>query len=102
MSEYQYYEFCSIYKPLTKRVKEIMHELSSRARVGTHGAAYAYNYSDFPGDPIELLLDYFDVYFYIANWGTVELMFKYPSKEVSFQALRKKVIEDMIYCEQGL
>jgi hypothetical protein len=37
-----------------------------------------YNYSDFPGDPQKVLTQYFDVMFYIANWGSWQLMFRFP------------------------
>ncbi len=39
MSEYQYYEFCSISKPLSQETRKEMASLSSRAKVGTHGAS---------------------------------------------------------------
>lgn len=62
MSEYQYYEFCSISKPLTREARMEMASLSSRAKVSTHGASYVYNYGDFKGDPKQLLLKHFDVF----------------------------------------
>ena len=87
MSEYQYHEFCSIHQPLSAAARKKMNSLSSRAQVGTHNASYVYNYSDFRGNPKQLLLKYFDVYFYIASWGTVQLMFKYLSTQVDLKKL---------------
>lgn len=82
MSEYQYYEFCKISAPLTAEVKKEMRSLSSRANVSTHGASYVYNYGDFRANPKELLLKYFDVFFYISNWGCIQLMFKYQRQNI--------------------
>ena len=78
-----------------------MQSLSSRAMVSTHGASYVYNYSDFRGDSKQLLAKYFDVYFYIANWGTVELMFKYPAAEIKFEEIKKYAKEYLISCEKS-
>ena len=99
MSEYQYYEFCRINGPLSKEIRQTMHSLSSRAQVGTHGASYVYNYGDFRGNPKELLLKYFDVFFYISNFGTIQLMFKYSPGEIEIDEVKKYCIEDVVNCE---
>jgi hypothetical protein len=100
MSEYQYYEFCRLGSPLSPEARKEMAALSSRARVGTHSASYVYNYGDFRGDPKKLLLEYCDVFFYISNWGTVQLMFKYLNQEIDSGTLQQYCIEDVISCEQ--
>lgn len=100
MSEYQYYEFCNLEKPLSKKVREYMRSLSSRAHVSSHGASYVYNYGDFRGSSEEILLKYFDVFFYISNWGTVNLMFKYPANKINFGEIKKFTKEDIIACEK--
>jgi hypothetical protein len=99
MSEYQYYEFCSLHSPLSAAARKEMSALSSRAQVGTHSASYVYNYSDFRGNPEALLLKYFDVFFYISNWGTIRLMFKYPAQEIEIKKLKKYSIKDVISCQ---
>ncbi len=62
-------------------------------------ASYVYNYGDFPDDPNKLLLKYFDVFFYINNWGDIQLMLKYPSQEINIEGLNKYCISDFINCE---
>ena len=47
MSEYQYYEFRAIDRPLTEAQKSKISALSSRARVTSHMASFVYNYGDF-------------------------------------------------------
>ena len=96
MSEYQYYEFCSIGKPLTREARTKMASLSSRAQVSTHSASYVYHYGDFNGDPKQLLLKYFDILFYISNFGDVRLLFKYSVDEVNIDQIKKYCIKDLI------
>lgn len=100
MSEYQYYEFCNVHSPLTSVARKEMTSLSSRTQIGTHGVFYVYNYGDFRGDPKKLLLKHFDVFFYISNWGSVQLMFKYPSEQVDILKIKKYKIKDVINAEQ--
>ena len=50
-SEYQYYEFRAIDRPLTETQKSKISALSSRARVTSHTASFVYNYGDFKGNP---------------------------------------------------
>ena len=99
MSTYQYYEFCKINQPLTLKTREEMYSLSSRANVTTHGAYYVYNYSSFRGDSKKLLLDHFDVFFYISKFGCIQLMFKYKNQEVNTSELEKYCIKSVISCE---
>jgi hypothetical protein len=96
MSEYQYYEFCRISTPLSQEARREMSSLSSRAHIGTHGASYVYNYGDFRGDPEKLVLKYFDIFFYISNFGTVRLMFKYPVKKINFDEIKKYCLNDSV------
>src|SRR5208282_745549 len=96
MSGYQYYEFCRIKAPISQKAREEMASLSSRANVGTHGASYVYNYGDFRGDSKKLLLKYFDVFFYISNYGTIQLMFKYKLGQVNIEELKKYDIKHVI------
>ena len=99
MSGYQYYEFCKINEPLSQEARKEMASLSSRAKVNTHGVSYVYNYGDFRGDPKKLLLKHFDVFFYISNWGTVRLMFKYDAPHIDIDEIKKHCIKHIISCE---
>lgn len=49
MSEYQYYEFQSVDRPLTQSEQEAISKLSSRAKISSSRAIFLYNYGDFPG-----------------------------------------------------
>lgn len=100
MSEYQYYEFCSINKPLTSEARKEMSLLSSRANVGTHNASYVYNYGDFRGNSDTLLLKYFDVFFYISNFGTMRLTLKYATSEMDVNKIKEYCIKHVIACKE--
>lgn len=78
MSEYQYYEFQTIDRPLTTKEQTEIKKLSSRVQLTSTQAIFLYNYGDFRGDPEKVLAQYFDMMFYIANWGTWQLMFRFP------------------------
>ncbi|WP_035987943.1 hypothetical protein [Leptolyngbya sp. KIOST-1] len=77
MSEYQYYEFQAIDRPLTTKEQDTLQALSSRAHITPSQASFVYNYGDFPGGPEAILAQYFDAMFYIANWGTWQFMFRF-------------------------
>ncbi len=99
MSEYQYYEFCQINALLSQEARKEMASLSSRAQISTHGASYVYNYGDFRGDIKKLLLKYFDIFFYISNFGTVRLIFKYQANQIHFDEIKKHCIKHVISAE---
>jgi len=96
MSEYQYYEFQAIDRPLTTTEQETIQALSSRAQVTPHRAVFLYNYGDFRGKPGVILEQYFDVMFYIANWGTWQLMFRFPKQLVNLEWFRPYEIDEAI------
>ena len=88
MSEYQYYEFRAIDRPLNTEQKEKVSSLSSRASVTSHQASFVYNYGDFRGNVKQLMTNYFDVMMYMANWGSRRLMFRIPSSLIDMKQIR--------------
>ena len=44
----------------------------------------------------EILLNYFDVYFYISNFGVMELFFKYKNEDIDVEAISKNCSKDVI------
>jgi hypothetical protein len=69
MSEYQYYEFLALDRPLTAAEQEKVREYSSRARITATSFVNEYHWGDFRGDPAQLIRDYYDAHLYLANWG---------------------------------
>jgi hypothetical protein len=79
MSEYQYYEWQTLDRPLTAAEQKAVNELSSHINVTSTQAIVTYNWSSFKHDPINVLAKYFDAYLYFANWGTRRLAFRFPN-----------------------
>ena len=69
MSEYQYYEFQAIDRPLTKGEQDMLRGLSSRARITATSFTNSYEWGSFKGDPKRLMESCFDLHLYLANWG---------------------------------
>jgi hypothetical protein len=78
MSEYQYYEWQTVDRLLTLKEQADVNALSSHIEVSASKAVVTYNWSDFRHDPKQVLLEYFDAFFYLANWGSLQLMFRFP------------------------
>ncbi len=83
MSEYQYYEFRSIDRPLSARQLDELRRISSRAQITPTSFVNVYHFGDFRGDPDKLIDKYFDAFLYLANWGTRWLMMRIPQKLLS-------------------
>ncbi len=96
MSEYQYYEFQAIDRPLTTQEQAEISKLSSRGQVSPTQAIFLYNYGDFRGDPEAVLTQYFDMMFYIANWGTWRVMFRFPKAIANVDGFRPYEIDSAI------
>lgn len=99
MSEYQYHEWQTIDRVLTPQEQMDVDRLSSHIEVTASHALVTYHWSDFKHDPKQVLLDYFDAYFYCANWGTLRLMFRFPTGLVDKEAVAPYCDGDMISFE---
>ncbi len=80
MSEYQYYEFQTIDRPLSDEDRQELRALSTRARVTATSFTNSYEWGDFKGDPARLMERWFDLHLYLANWGTRRLMIRLPKR----------------------
>ncbi|HUI06367.1 MAG TPA: hypothetical protein VL486_05125 [Verrucomicrobiae bacterium] len=80
MSEYQYYEFQAIDRPLTSVQMAELRAVSTRARITATSFTNEYHWGSFKGDPNRWMERYFDAYLYFANWGTRHLMLRVPAR----------------------
>ncbi|MFO7860602.1 MAG: hypothetical protein R6U41_05195 [Desulfosalsimonas sp.] len=78
MSEYQYYEFLAMDRPLTKEEMDELRALSTRATITPFSFTNEYNWGDFKGEPEKLMKRYFDAHIYVANWMTAIFMVRLP------------------------
>ena len=88
MSEYQYYEFVALDRPLTNSEMAELRSVSTRADISPTGFRNEYNWGDLKADPAKLLARYFDAHLYFANWGTHRLMFRFPSSRFDLRRLK--------------
>jgi hypothetical protein len=86
MSEYQYYEFRAIDRPLDARAQRELRAITSRAEITSTSLVNEYHWGDFKGDPLKLMEKYFDAFLYVANWGTHRLMLRVPAKAFDVEA----------------
>lgn len=91
MSEYQYYEFLAIDRPLSKNEMEYMRSLSSRGHITPVSFSNEYHWGDFKGKPKELMRRFYDAHLYVANWGTVVFMLRLP-----VTALEREVFQPFV------
>jgi hypothetical protein len=91
LSEYQYYEFVAVDRPLDARAQAEVRSLSTRARITATSFVNEYHWGDFHGDPSQLMERYYDAHLYVANWGTRRIMLRLPRT-----VLDRDVAED--YC----
>ena len=94
MSEYQYYEFLAIDRPLDARQQRELWVLSTRARITSTSFVNTYHWGDFKGDPRRLMSEYFDAFLYLANWGTRQLMFRLPTSLLDAEVASRYATSD--------
>lgn len=89
MSEYQYYEFKAVDRPLDEKDMEALRDLSTRAQITPTSFVNVYHWGDFQGDPVKLVAKYYDAFLYVANWGTHWFMLKVPGNLVDVDLVRQ-------------
>ncbi len=94
MSEYQYYEWQAIDRPLTAAEQKAVSALSSHIDVTSTRAWVEYSWSDFRHEPVEVLVRYFDAFLYYANWGMQQVAFRFPRGLLDERMLQPYLWED--------
>jgi hypothetical protein len=89
MSEYQFYQFKTVNRSLSKTAQADVDTWSSRGDVSSTTATFTYSYSSFRQNPEKCLLQYFDMYLYFASYGTRQIMFKFPKKILDLNILKQ-------------
>jgi len=97
MSEYRYYEFQAIDRPLTEEEQQAVARLSSRVYPHPRRAVFTYSWSDLPGRAEKILAQYYDAMLYMANWGSRRLMFRFPKSLVNLDQMQQYQVETVDY-----
>lgn len=93
MSEYQYYAFQALDRPLSKGDREALRAISTRAEITATTFENHYEWGDLKGDPKAFMDRWFDVHVYLANWGTRRLMLRLPKRLIERATLRRFIGE---------
>lgn len=93
MSEYQYYEFQAIDKPLGEADRAALRKLSSRADITATRFTNEYHFGDFHGNPRKLMERWFDLHLYHASWGTRTIMIRIPKQLLDVSRLDEFISE---------
>ncbi len=96
MSEYQFYEFQAIDRPLSAEDQKYVHSLSSRVKLTATNAQFLYNYGDFRGDPEKLLDRCFDLLIYVSNFGNRQLAIRFPKTSINPKNFEPYCVKDCV------
>jgi hypothetical protein len=88
VSEYQYYEFQALDRPLDAEAQAALRRISTRAEITSRSLVNTYEWGNFKGNPRRLVEQWFDLFVYWTNWGTRTLMLRVPSRFVDLKAVR--------------
>jgi hypothetical protein len=94
MSEYQYFEFQAIDRPLTTDEMAELRRWSSRADITPTRFCNEYRWGDFKGNPQRWMERYFDAFLHVANWGTHWLMLRLPVELMSLRDVDDYLLGD--------
>jgi hypothetical protein len=79
VSEYQYYDFRALDRPLTRNEMTTLRSISTRAAITATNFTNHYEWGDLKANPSKLLEKYFDAFVYVANWGTRDFSYSAPA-----------------------
>jgi len=94
MSEYQYYEFLAIDRPLNRKQMDCLRSYSTRATITFSRFTNVYHWGNFKGDIGEWMKKYFDAFLYVANWGSRTLILRIPERLIDPETIAR-------YCASG-
>lgn len=96
MSEYQYYQFIAIDRPLTEKELSEVGALSTRAEITPTSFTNEYHWGSFRGDPRKMMQRYYDLHVYYANWGTVNWMIRLPKAVADMKTWEAYVTDETL------
>jgi hypothetical protein len=87
MSEYQFYSFRAVDRPLSSSEMKQLRNISSRAEITAESFVNEYNYGDLKANPRDLMQQFFDIHVYHANWGSAVLMLRLPREALDAETV---------------
>lgn len=99
MSEYQYYEFAAIDRPLTRAEMAQLRGVSTRAEITPAGFVNHYEWGDLKANPSDWMRRYFDAFVYTANWCSCRLSVRMPLSTFRKAELKSFATRDALTIE---
>jgi len=99
MSEYQYYSFRAVDRPLSFNEMKQLRNISSRAEITAESFINEYNYGDLKAKPRDLMRQFFDIHVYLANWGSAELMLRLPREALDEKTVNAFAVDGYFEAE---
>ncbi|MEW2489822.1 hypothetical protein [Streptomyces sp. NPDC048411] len=96
MSEYQYYEFLAIDRPLSEQELDQVRALSTRAEITPTSFTNEYHWGNFRGDPTKMVEQLYDAHLYYANWGSRRLVLRLPDTLLRAEAAAPYCAEESL------
>ena len=94
MSEYLYYEFRAVDRPLTHREIRELRALSTRAEITPTSFVNSYEWGDFKGDPDILMDKYFDAFVHTAHSFSFQFVLRLSSHVIENKSLSAYCVGD--------
>jgi hypothetical protein len=91
MSEYQYFEFQSIDRPLTSDQQAAMRRISHQVNLTPVRAVFSYTAGSFNAEPSAVLAQNFDAMIHLTGWGDKRLMFRFPASLLDLEQVKAYV-----------
>jgi hypothetical protein len=88
VSEYQYFEFRALDRPLTAEHQTAIRRISHEVELTPAGAVFTYTAGSFRADPKAVLAQYFDAMIHLTGWGDKRLMFRFPVSLVDLEQVK--------------
>jgi hypothetical protein len=96
MSEYQYYEFLAVDRPLNEEELDSVRSVSSRATITPYSFTNIYNWGDFSGSRRDFMRHFYDAHVYVANWMSAIFMLRLPKDVIPRQTAQDVAVEGFI------
>lgn len=101
MSEYQYYEFHAIDRPLSARDQAELRTISSRAQITAVSFTNHYDWGDLRASPHTMMERWFDLHVYMGFWSLRTLMIRLPRRLFDAEAARPYAVDSVFDIEDA-
>ncbi|MFJ9520995.1 hypothetical protein ACIRPK_22415 [Kitasatospora sp. NPDC101801] len=89
MSEFQFYQFAAIERPLTAEQMVEVRRTSTRAEITPTSFVNTYQWGDFKGSCEQLMESCYDAHLYFANWGDRKVVLRWSADDLPLAVARR-------------